>query len=157
MDVAAEFRRCLEELDAPGVRKLWRHVSPHLPAPADDAEALSALHMARTVAEAMPLKLRAYSHRWLLDHGLPSQLPDRLKPSAERLYPRVVDAVGISVNFSSPLLKPAEALVRKPMEDAVMDCFANGDRDPALVSARMAEAKAMEMRALFGRRGLQAR
>lgn len=154
MDVGAEFRRCLEDLDVAGVRKLWAHISPNLPAPKSDAEALTTLHMARTAAESMPLKLRAYSHRWLLDRGLPSQLPDPLKPKAERLYPRVIEAVGISVNFSSPLLKPAEALIRTSMEDAVNDVFADDPHpDPALVSARMAEARERETKALFGRMG----
>src|SRR5262249_47481856 len=73
---AAEFRRCLEQLDVAGIRKLWRHVSPNMPQPKNDAEALISLHSARTQSEAMPIKLRAWSHRWLLDNGLPSQLPD---------------------------------------------------------------------------------
>jgi hypothetical protein len=71
-----------------------------------DAEALVTLHHARTQAESIALKLRAWSHRWLLEHGYPSGLPDHLKPSAERIYPRVVEGVGISVNFRSPILQP---------------------------------------------------
>src|SRR5579872_6695472 len=122
---SAEFRRCLVELDVAGVRKLWRHVSPHLPQPASDADALATIHVARTQTESIPLKLRAWSHRWLLDHGFPSMLPDPLKPSAERLYPRVVEGVGISVNFRSPILQPITGLVRGAMEDAVSEAYAD--------------------------------
>lgn len=151
MDIAAEFRRCLIDLDAPGIRKLWAHVSPHLPAPASDGEAVTALHIARTASESVPFKLRAYSHRWLSERGLPSQLPDRLKPKAERLYPRVVSAVGISVNFSAAILKPAALAVRGAMEAAVEDAYAEGRTEPAFVSQRMTEARQKEMQKLFGR------
>jgi len=151
MGHAAEFRRCLEQVDAAGIRKLWRHVSPHLQQPKDDFEATVAIHHARTQTETIALKLRAWSHRWLTDHGYPSGLPDRMKPSAERLYPRVVEAVGISVNFRSPVLQPITPLVRGAMEDAVAEAYADKRTEPSFVRARMQEAKERTVRRLVGK------
>lgn len=150
---SAEFRRCLEQLDVAGVRALWRHMSPHLAQPKTDAEALFTLHHARTQTESIAIKLRAWSHRWLLDNGYPSGLPDHLKPSAERIYPRVVESVGISVNFLSPVLKPIGKLVRGAMENAVLDAYAEKRTEPEFLRARMAEARQTAIRKLVGRLG----
>jgi hypothetical protein len=150
---AGEFRRCLEQLDVAAIRKLWRHVSPHLAQPKDDAEALISLHHARTQTESIPLKLRAWSHRWLLDHGMPSGLPDHLKARAERLYPHVVEGVGISVNFRSPILQPITSHVRGAMEDAVSEAYADKRTEPAFLKARMQEAKQTTIHKLVGRLG----
>lgn len=145
-----DFRAALEAGDARLVRRMWAAFMPNLPQPKpQDAEA--AMHMARTAAETVSLKARAWSHKWLSERGLPSQLPDKLKPSAERLYPRIVEGVGISVNCRNPFLKPAMAEVRRSMEDAVADSYANGDTDPVRVKARMLEARQRTMRQLFGR------
>jgi len=40
MDHNALFRQCLIDLDAPMMRQLWWHVSPHLPQPRTDDECL---------------------------------------------------------------------------------------------------------------------
>lgn len=77
---AAEFRRCLIELDVTGVRKLWAEVSPHLPQPKSIKETLFTLHMARTEAQSVPLGLRQYSHRWLRERGFGSMLPEAQWP-----------------------------------------------------------------------------
>src|ERR1044072_6980895 len=98
---ADALRRCLEECDVAGIRALWAQIPPGMPQPHTDAEALATIHRARTEANSIALRLRAYSHRWLEDRGLPSGLPDELRPRAERMYPRVVDGVGISVNIRS--------------------------------------------------------
>ena len=148
---SAEFRRCLEALDVAGIRKLWRHVSPHLPQPKTDAEALVTLHHARTQTGSITLKLRAWSHRWLIDNGFPSGLPDHLRPSAERIYPRVVESVGISVNFRSAILKPIGVEVRVAMENAVLDAYAHKKTEPEFLRARMTEAREITMRKLVGR------
>lgn len=138
----AELRRCLEQLDCAGTRKLWQHVSPHLPQPKSDAETLIALHHARTQAKSIQFKHRAYSHRWLCDNGYPSGLPDPLKPSAERIYPKIVKAVGIAVVALSASRKPAAALIERAMADAVEDAYAEGKQDDdAFVTARMHEAR----------------
>lgn len=144
------FRAALEAGDVRLVRKMWAAFMPHLPQPKpEDAEAV--MHAARTAAETVSFKARAWSHRWLSERGLPSQLPDKLKPSAERLYPQIAEGVGISVNFRSPWLKPAAIEVRGAMETAVADCYANGDTAPAIVRPRMFDAREKVMRSLFGR------
>ena len=145
MDIASEMRRCLVDLDVVGVKKVWKFVAPHLPQPKTNQEALTALHAARTAAESVPFKLRAYSHRWLTEQTLPSFLPDRLKPRAERLYPKIVDGVGISVGSKYPVVATA---VRGAMEYAVEDCYANGDKEPEIVKPRMFEAKRQELKGL---------
>jgi hypothetical protein len=141
MSYQDQFRQFLEAADIDGVRRLWEHVHPHLPAPIKDQDVLVSIHMARTQMVSIAFKLRAYSHRWLVDNGYPSQLPDELKPRAERLYPRIVEAVGISVKASHPLLKPVAASIERAMADAVEDAFASGRKDHEFVSARMREAR----------------
>lgn len=150
MTYSSEFRRCMETLDVPGVRALWRKISPHLSQPATDEDALASLHMARTASEAMTLKARAYSHRWLEDRGLPSQLPDALKPRAERIYPRVVTGVGLAINLGARELAPAGEMIRKAMSDEIEDCYAARREDPDYVKPRMNDAGARERKRLFG-------
>lgn len=145
MDTAAVMQQCLIDLDVVRVRKLWAHLAPHLPQDMSDQDALTALHVARTAAESIPLKLRAYSHRWCLERNVPSQLPDKLKPKAERIYPRVVDAVGVAVSSKYAEVKQA---IGGAMSYAVLDCYANGDTDPRIVKPRMHEARVRERKAL---------
>lgn len=150
MNPSSEMRRCLEELDIPGVRRLWAHMAPHLEQSATDAETLICLHRARTEAESIPLEARAYSHRWLLDNGYPSGLPDHLKPKAERLYPRVSVAVGIAVKMMNPELKVAGVEIRRAMEGAVLEAEADGKlNDSGFVKLRMLEARAKARKQLF--------
>jgi hypothetical protein len=135
------FRRCLIEGDVAGARRLWAHVAPHLPQPKTYAEAEAVLHMTRTTTQSIEFKLRAYSHAWLIERNYPSRLPDDLKPKAERMYPRTVEAVGISVNAGSSALAPAVVGIRGAMENAVLDAFAEGKTDPGFVNGRMMEAR----------------
>lgn len=136
---AAEMRRCLESLDVVGVRRLWAHIAPHLAgAGMGDAEVLVSLHHARTQSESMSLKLRAYSHRWLVDNGYPSGLPDPLKPRAERLYPRIADAVGISVNSK---YEQVQREISGAMIDVVENCYADRKTAPEYVRPRMLDAR----------------
>lgn len=144
------LRRCLENCDVAGIRALWAQIAPESPQPGSDAEALAAIHRARTEASSISPRSRAYSHRWLLDHGLPSGLPDDLLPKAERLYPRIVESVGISANFRSPILKPAKPLIEGAMSAAVEECYADRRTEPAFVKARILEAKEHAIRKLFG-------
>jgi len=146
-----DFRRCLEDLDVIGARKLWLAQAPHLPQPETNDEALAALHMARTAADSIPFRKRAYSHSWCIEHGIPSRLPDTMKPSAERLYPRDVWMVGISVRLSSKALEPAAQEIRIAMENAVHYAVADGRLlDVEHVRARMNEAKETTKKRLFG-------
>lgn len=139
---AAEFRRCLAELDVEAMKKLWQHVAPGLPQPRNDTQVLVMMHRARTEARSSKFAHRAYSHRWLVDNGHESGLPDALKPTAERLYPKVVGAVGLSVNFSNKWLRPLGLIITKAMNEAIMHEYAF-DRvpDPAQVKRAMFAAK----------------
>lgn len=148
--MSAAFRNLLEAGDIEGLRSFWRVQAPHLPQPETRADAEIVMHRARTEAESVSFKARAYSHRWLCERAIPSGLPDDLKPKAERIYPRVVSAVGISVKTASPILKPIAAEVEKAMADAVEDMYADGRTDPALVKARMAEVRQAKWRELIG-------
>jgi len=144
-----DLRRCLLDLDVAAIRALWAQQA-HLPQPATAAEALASLHYARTAAESIPLEARVYSHRWLLDHDLPSGLPDELRHRAERLYPVVHEGVAIVVMGTSPLTREVAPLIRSAMGDAVEECYADGRREPEIVRPRMLEARALVTRQLLG-------
>lgn len=148
---ALTFRNLLEAGDVDGCRAYFAAHAPHLPQVETREQAEIVMHRARTEAGSVSLKARAYSHRWLSERGLPSGLPDALKPAPDRLYPVRKVSVGISFNFRSPHLERAARIVQKAMEDAVLDADAHGRiEDSAFVSARMAEAKDRAMLALFG-------
>jgi hypothetical protein len=148
------FSDLLEAGDVRGLRRHWAAVAPKMPQPRNAEEAEIVMHRARTEAESVSFRHRAYSHRWLMERGLPSGLPDRLKPSAEKFYPRIAMGVGISVNTSNELLKPAMLEVRSAMEDAVREADVDGKLANAVfVQKRMNEAKDRTMRALFGLQG----
>ena len=146
MRAAGAFLQCLVEGDYRGVRRLFAALHPHLPAPASDEQAEIALHMARTQTQSVPFDLRAWSHSWLVERGYPSQLPDELKPKAERIYPRVVSAVGIAMKATNPDRQPETLYIRGKMEAVVADMFATdkGVPDPELVSKRMLETRIAE-------------
>lgn len=78
---AAEFLRCLETMDVEGIRRLWAHVSPHLPVPKTQGEWLYTMHMARSASDRVRLSRRQYSHRWLQERGFGSLLPEPLWPN----------------------------------------------------------------------------
>jgi hypothetical protein len=144
---SVEMRRCLAECDVVGMRRLWHYIAPKAPAPQTDAEALIVLHHARTRAATLPLKLRAYSHYWLIERGLRSDLPDKYKRQAEREYPWIADSVAIAVGSRWPEVKFA---IRGAMEGAVSECYADNKRDPAIVKPRMMEMREYMRRKLFG-------
>ena len=151
MDGPAEMRRCLEEADVEGIRALWRIIAPGMPQSGTDHETLVSIHYARTQSDWLRLTQRFYSHRWLMDHNMLSGLPDHLRPSAERMYPRVASAVGIAINMRSELLKPIVPLIRDAMEYAVNDAYADGRGDDIpFVKRRMAEARKTVTRKLLG-------
>ena len=137
------FREALETLDVALARKIWHHVMPHLPQLTSDTEALIVLHAARTAADTITFKRRAYSHAWLMERGYPSQLPDRLRRSAERIYPITVPAVGIAVYNRTPVA----LAIRRAMEDAVLDA---GFKDSELTKRAIRSARARARRQLLG-------
>lgn len=140
------FREALENCDVALVRKLWSHVAPHLPQPKTDEETLQRIHGARTAANSISFKKRAYSHQWLMERALPSGLPDNLRKSAERMYPITVAAVGISVNSKYEFIEKAISGV---MSNAVLEAESDGKlRDDEHVKKRMLEARLREQKAL---------
>ena len=146
-----ELQRVAESLDVPGARRVWKAIAPHLPQPGGDHEVLIMLHHARTQSDTIAFKHRAYSHAWLGDRAIPSGLPDHLKPRAERLYPRVVSAVGIGVLAMSRVVAPIANQIRTSMEDAVLEAEADGKLlDSPHVRRRMAEAKERTVKKLVG-------
>lgn len=152
MSAQAVIKEVLEKADAAAFRRHWGDIFPHLAGkgPKTDAEAEISLHMARTQSEWLADRKRCYSHAWLIERGLPSQLPDNLKAKADRLYPRVVEGVFISANSNSPLIKPIAKLAQAAMCDAVEDAYANGDTAPTLVRSRIQEARQRTFRKLLG-------
>jgi hypothetical protein len=141
MNHADAFRRCLIDLDVVGVCDLWFYAAPHLPQPKNNDEALATLHYARTQAGSIPVRLRCYSHAWLCERGLPSGLPDWLKPKAARLYPHSVHAVGIAVKPLSAASEPLARAIEKVMSNAVLECYADGITDPNIIKVRMNAAR----------------
>lgn len=150
MSLNGEFRDALERGDLTWLCRFWREKAPNMPQPQDYGEAAIVMHRARTEAETVSLPKRAYSHRWLEERAYPSGLPDHLKPQADRIYPRVAEAVGISIKTNDPYLRPAAIKVREAMEYAVNDAYADGRTDPAFVRQRMEEARHDAKRKLFG-------
>lgn len=142
-----QFRQALEDGDIPLLRRMWAEASPHLPQPTTDEEAEATLHLARTQAETVSFPRRAYAHRWLTERGLPSGLPDALRPKAERMYANVVEAVGVAVRSEIPGLAPA---LEKTMSDAVAECYAEGKTDPLFVRGRIAAAREKFLNSAFG-------
>jgi hypothetical protein len=145
------IRRILEDLDVDGMLRLHAEVFPHLPPPASREQTLAGMHHARTQCEAISATKRFYSHRWLTDSGYPSALPDKLKPMAERIYPRASAAVGIALKTNSEIVRPILGEVRGAMEYAVLEAEGDGRlEDSPHVKRRMAEAKAKAIRKLVG-------
>jgi hypothetical protein len=143
-DVPAQaFQDCLVDLDVHIARRLWVRVCEHLPQPQNDNEMLVMLHHARTQAESIDLRMRAYSHAWLCERSLPSGLPDELKPAAERIYPKIVSAVGVAVKpfTDTPSAIELAKETERVMSEAVAECYADGVTDPEVIRARMREAQ----------------
>jgi hypothetical protein len=150
MSSASEFRAALASGDARAVRKAAAVAMPHLPQPATDEEAEVLMHIARTEAKSLPLKLRAWSHRWLTERGHPSHLPDELKPKAEQVHPVIAEGVMVAVLAQTEEMKPFAKRLEREMSKAVEDAYANGDTAPAIVRERMQEARSRTYRELLG-------
>jgi hypothetical protein len=68
----------------------------------------------------------------------------------ERIYPRVVEAVMISANFSSSVLKPARPIVQDAMCETAAECYFDGNTDGEFVRSRILETKDNTLKRLFG-------
>lgn len=129
MEYAGEARRCLIELDIGGMRRLHKHVWPHLPMPGSNHEMLYAMHTARLELPGLHPQQRAYSEAWLVEQR------------------RIVSVVGIACLAASPSLRHRAANVRDAMVDAVASCIKAGldlDKDAAEVRRRMQQARLKE-------------
>lgn len=136
--------RCLEEGDAAGLGRLWRRLYPQLPQPRDGAQEAFVLHRARTSAESVSLAKRLYSHAWLEERGLPSDLPDALRPV--RRDSRIVAAVGIAVMPRTPARADLARAIEAAMAAAAAEAMADGIEDPRRISALMWAARDRVMR-----------
>lgn len=150
------FRNLLEAGDVDGCRRYWAEVAPLMPQPGTWHEAEITMHLARTSAESVKFRFRAYSHAWLVERALPSALPDHLKADAAQVCPVRKVAVGIAVGFTKGWMQPAADEVRGAMEQAVLEAEADGRLEDAVyVSGRIAAAKHKAMQTLFGAQAAQ--
>lgn len=141
----------MRDLDVVAARRLWQHVAPHLHQPANDHEALIMLHHARTRSNVVRLRDRVYSERWLVDQGYPSALPDELRALGDRLYPRIVEGVGISVAVSSEFMRPVGDALVHAQAVVVADAYNSGPVvDAVKLKAAMEEARLAEKKRLLG-------
>lgn len=139
MGFSAAFRRCLETLDAKGLMKLWGHVAPNMPQPANVHEATISLHHARTQADSMTDAARRYSHDWLVERGLPSGLPAEMLP--ER--PVVVSAIGVAIAHRrrEGADKERAGAILAAMTNAAGEMHADGVADPAVIRSHILAAR----------------
>lgn len=153
MTVQDEFRDALATLDVEKAQAIWSRLNPGQPVGSEE-QALASLHMARSAAEFLPLRARAYSHAWLLECGHTSLLPDHLRPKAQRMYPVIAMGIGISVKGrinGGPLQRAALVEIRTSMENAVLEAQSDGKlADAEHVKERMQSARRKTIDKLFG-------
>lgn len=122
---AAEFRRCLIDLDVVQIRRLWKHIAPGMSQPKNDMEALHTMHLARvSMKGSLHPRLIEYSTKWL---------------DERRRLDMVAKAVGISVNAPPHRAKQASN-IHEAMKDSVYDSIRAGidiDLEAAEVRRRM--------------------
>ncbi len=144
MSISAAFRNALYDCDVRRTRHLWAQVSPEMPQPESDAEAEVIMHQARTAADSVPMPKRIYSHAWLAERGLPSQLPDGMKPPRERKGPPVIfpaALIGVGTLSSNAGRREEAKAMERAMADAVGDMIVSGITDKARIATRMWEAR----------------
>ncbi len=146
MQLAADLRRIITDCDVEGYAQLSARYPETIEPVATREMAFYLLHTARTEADFVPLPLRQYSHRWLRERGARSLLPPELRPGSDSFRPAIADGVGIGCFSRHPEVSRG---IVGAMSEAVADCYANGDRDPAVVRPRMMEARARERRGLM--------
>lgn len=143
MQHARLFREYLDACDVPGMRRLWAHVAPHLPQPRNDFETMVMIHRARTEARSVPFAMRAYSHQWLLANGMPSGLPNDLKPKAEQIEFTFAYGVGLAVKTASedPAKQYVTMELHAAMSAAAAEAISDGRVETPFIRQRMAEAR----------------
>lgn len=142
MDAAAmhgaEIRRCLVNLDLPGMMRLWAHVAPHLAGQAPK-DALISMHIARCEMRTLPRKLKDYSREWLAERGyrnIDGKWVEGLPPPTV-----VADAVGIAVKSSHPEIGKR---IHAAMSDALENSLAKGVTEPEMQREAMLKARAKQ-------------
>ncbi len=144
MGTSIAFRDALRDGDVSRTRFLWAQVSPEMPQPENDAEAEVIMHQARTAADSVPMQKRIYSHAFLAERGLPSQLPDGMKPPRERRGPPVIfpaALIGVGSLSTSPDRREEAKAMERAMADAVGDMITSGITDRERIAKRMWEAR----------------
>ncbi len=144
MSISAACRAALYDGDVRRTRHLWAQVSPDMPQPESDAEAEVILHQARAAADSVPMQKRIYSHAFLSERGLPSQLPDGMKPPRERKGPPVIfpaALIGVGTLSSSAGRREEAKAMERAMADAVGDMITSGITDRERIAKRMWEAR----------------
>jgi len=135
---AAEFRRCLIQMDVGGMLKLWAHVAPHLGSQSLE-DALISIHIARCEMKSIDPKLRLYSQDWLLERGY--RKIDGKWVSGPPPEDAITAAVGIAV-------KSKYEIVRRRIHDAMADALENerakGTTDPCKQRHAMLAARARQ-------------
>ncbi|MCX7349758.1 MAG: hypothetical protein NTZ54_09615 [Alphaproteobacteria bacterium] len=135
---AAEFRRCLVQMDVDGMMKLWAHVAPHL-ANQSPNEALVSMHMARCEMKHISPRLKIYSQEWLFERGF-RKIEDKWLsgPPPDEV---IASAVGIAV-------RSKYETVRRRIHDAMSDALENertkGTTDPLKQRDAMLAARARQ-------------
>ncbi len=138
--LADAFRTALYDGDVHRTQALWAQVAPDMPQPENSGEAEVIMHQARTAADSVPMQKRIYSHAFLAERGLPSQLPDGMKPPRERKGPPVIfpaALIGVSTLCSSADRREEAKAMERAMADAVGDMITSGITDKARIAKRM--------------------
>ncbi len=144
MSISAAFRAALYDADVRRTRHLWAQVSPDMPQPESDGEAEVIMHQARTAADSVPIQKRIYSHAFLAERGLPSQLPEGMKPPRERNGPPVIfpaALIGVGTLSSNCDRREEAKAMERAMADAVGDMITSGIIDRERIAKRMWEAR----------------
>lgn len=143
------IRKALLDWDVPTYRKAARAAMPHVD-PTPDHQIEMEMHIARTAAQSIPQDKRLYSHSWLRERNIPSMLPDRLLPLADRLYPTVVEGVFslVGSGYGAVVAHPIAAA----MGNKVEEMYADGDTAPALVLQEKQRARFKERNGLMLRK-----
>ena len=142
-DAAFAFHQALVAGDVARCREIWAVVGKHLPQPKNLGEAKVIMHRARTEAKNISLSKRVFSHDWLTERNYPSGLPDELKPKRDQVVPRLVSAVGVSINTYSKLIDRKEECkeLQSVMAQAAGEMIDAGIFDKARTQKRMWDAK----------------
>ena len=143
MSISSELRSALDSGDPMEVTKIYDLTYPKMPKLADRHEAEVVMHKARTGCRVLKLEKRLYSHAWLMERGIKSDLPDDLRPPSQQVRPVIFSAVGVAVNslsHRSDRVEEAKA-IEKVMARAAGDMIRAGITDGKRISARMWEAR----------------